>query len=1081
MVPDISSIIARKYGMSKQIMQCRNKTMEATEHHIRTSHGDSETYYKNSPGDIPMSGEFQGKGDVATLFALESQTILNTHRDMTTGIDLPHVYDPTIRISKNNDAFVDDNDGSTAVTGANFRQCEQRVMTKTEENGQIYTDLTDATGGAIAHHKTVVQSACHDDSFPPKLKNTPDTQISLRDRYGVPTKIQNIPVSCPIKGLGCRIAVDASMHGTSEHEFEARLEQCQSIANRCARAKLTPEEANMIMRPRVMPSVGYSAAVTRFTPVQCQKLNSTINQVLLPKMKINRKMPLAVIYAPLKLGGLNWPSFEIKQDTDSIMTMIKHMRQDTTMATDIKVTLSAWQLVSGLCTPFLEPSTETLDFLGPGWIHHMRQRLQNINAKIWLEDQWTPRILRSNDSSIMSKVLQLRLSRATMQKFNYVRLYLRIITIADLADETGAKIPGHRFTGRWQANSTLTWPDIPQPPSSLMALFRSIIRKAYATTLTSKHTNDTITLAKHLGPWNSNKNHINYTAYRTAIQVFIRHDNAFHVFYAQNARTFVYNHTSATIPDTTHPTIATIDQNTVYTHFPYNKAPTQWIPKAPRHEVCFPSSTPAHSCSDGSVDITDGSRAAAYALHTGKHTIMGSMNFPPSDYSTSYRSELEGIYLLSQTIHRHKPPIHKQACDNEKAIQRVEKTLLNPTRMLDPEADLILAIKYLRHQTKYPSTLKWMKGHTDDNKKYEDLEYDYQTQIDMDTLAKHSRTHDTVTHQTPYPGSKALLIIDNKWITTEYCEQIQEAITKRKHKQYFLGRHPHLGPEDYNTIDFRGIGIARKKHKLRQTSRITKYMNGWLNVGHQKIKMKQNGQCPCCGITDETQMHLFHCNNPDMIRAKNLALRSFSDHLISKGLPAKVLQPFLALIKNYTANTTNPATISNQFPYMKQTIELQEHIGPEATLRGYLHKGWMTEIKRYTNHKVDRKRNAMLNGLWSFLFYPIWEQRNNILHIPNNIVTITEHRTLNEELIDWKRHHRDRLHTCQYHLTDYTDSDLDTWTIPHKHNTIKLLRTSHKNYMKHIKRSGLQTLITKYMDTNVTQMNRLPRGKSSQA
>jgi hypothetical protein len=258
-------------------------------------------------------------------------------------------------------------------------------------------------------------------------------------------------------------------------------------------------------------------------------------------------------------------------------------------------------------------------------------------------------------------------------------------------------------------------------------------------------------------------------------------------------------------------------------------------------------------------------------------------------------------------------------------------------------------------------------------------------------------------------------------------------------------------------------------------------MNGWLNVGHQKIKMKQNGQCPCCGITDETQMHLFHCNNPDMIRAKNLALRSFSDHLISKGLPAKVLQPFLALIKNYTANTTNPATISNQFPYMKQTIELQEHIGPEATLRGYLHKGWMTEIKRYTNHKVDRKRNAMLNGLWSFLFYPIWEQRNNILHIPNNIVTITEHRTLNEELIDWKRHHRDRLHTCQYHLTDYTDSDLDTWTIPHKHNTIKLLRTSHKNYMKHIKRSGLQTLITKYMDTNVTQMNRLPRGKSSQA
>jgi hypothetical protein len=225
-----------------------------------------------------------------------------------------------------------------------------------------------------------------------------------------------------------------------------------------------------------------------------------------------------------------------------------------------------------------------------------------------------------------------------------------------------------------------------------------------------------------------------------------------------------------------------------------------------------------------------------------------------------------------------------------------------------------------------------MKGHTDDNKKYDDLDYDYQTQVDMDILAKHSRTHDQITHQTPYPGSKAMLIIDNKWVTTEYRNQIQEAVTKRAHRQYFLGRHPHLRIEDYNNIDFRGIGLARKKANLHQTSWITKYMNGLLNVGQQKIKMKKDGSCLCCGINDETQMHLFHCNSPNMKRAKALALQSFSDHLISKGLPAKVFQPFLALVKTYTTNTTNPTSISAQFPYMRNTIKLQEHIGPEATL-----------------------------------------------------------------------------------------------------------------------------------------------------
>jgi hypothetical protein len=212
MVPDISSIIARKYGISKGIMRCRNKVIESMQHHIQTAHGDSTNYYENDPESIPMSGEIQGKGDVATLFALESQTILNTHRELTTGIVLPHVAHPNVRIVKNNDAYVDDNDGSTAVSGNNFRKCEREVMIKTERNSQLWNDLVDGTGGAIAHHKTVIQAACHDDSHPPRLKSTPDTNISLRDRYGVPTKIRNIPVSCPIKGLGCHIAVDASMH-----------------------------------------------------------------------------------------------------------------------------------------------------------------------------------------------------------------------------------------------------------------------------------------------------------------------------------------------------------------------------------------------------------------------------------------------------------------------------------------------------------------------------------------------------------------------------------------------------------------------------------------------------------------------------------------------------------------------------------------------------------------------------------------------------------------------------------------------------------------------------------------------------
>jgi hypothetical protein len=408
-----------------------------------------------------------------------------------------------------------------------------------------------------------------------------------------------------------------------------------------------------------------------------------------------------------------------------------------------------------------------------------------------------------------------------------------------------------------------------------------------------------------------------------------------------------------------------------------------------------------------------------------------------------------------------------------KALQRIEKENFNPTRLLDAEADLILAIKHIRSTTKDPSTLTWMRGHSDDTTKYDNLTCKQRTQVDTDKLAKHSRTNDQVTFQTPHPGSKAMLIIDNKWITTAYHEQIHEAVVGKTYKKYFMGRHPHITNADYNTINFRGIGIARKRQSHTHTSRITKYMNGWLNVGHQKQKMGRDGQCPCCGAQDETQMHLFHCQNADMKRAKTIAIRAMSEHLISKGLPTKILQPFLALVKHFLLNTTSPQSIANEFPHLKTTLLQQERIGPEATLRGYLCKGWLHDIQRYTNTQVDRKCKSMFIGLWDYLFMPIWEQRNNILHIPDNIVTTTEHNMLNDELLDWKRHKRERFHHTQYHLTEYDADEICKWTLQHKHNTIKLLQTSHKNYITHSTRlSRLQPPITTFFNTSQPSQNK---------
>ena len=110
MVPGVSSLIARKFGVSAPIMECRNETLKDLEHNICTRCGDSEETYKEGEDDDSLCGEVQGKGDVASLWCLMSHTILNAHTSLHSPVKMHGVKNEMI-LMKNNDAFVDNTDG----------------------------------------------------------------------------------------------------------------------------------------------------------------------------------------------------------------------------------------------------------------------------------------------------------------------------------------------------------------------------------------------------------------------------------------------------------------------------------------------------------------------------------------------------------------------------------------------------------------------------------------------------------------------------------------------------------------------------------------------------------------------------------------------------------------------------------------------------------------------------------------------------------------------------------------------------------------------------------------------------------
>ena len=63
-------------------------------------------------------------------------------------------------------------------------------------------------------------------------------------------------------------------------------------------------------------------------------------------------------------------------------------------------------------------------------------------------------------------------------------MWLRVITVAELADADGACISPEKLDGRWRNDSTLLWPNVPKPSEKMFEIFRLYVRKSLCSNVT---------------------------------------------------------------------------------------------------------------------------------------------------------------------------------------------------------------------------------------------------------------------------------------------------------------------------------------------------------------------------------------------------------------------------------------------------------------------------------------------------------------------------------------------------------------------------------------------------------------------
>ena len=266
----------------------------------------------------------------------------------------------------------------------------------------------------------------------------------LYDVKGAPSLIKMQSPDKPNDGLGFRHAPD----GNQQHEFEFRKGKIVKMCKAAASMRLSQWEAETMLKPRLVPQTTYGMRLSQFTTKQCTDLDKIVNRTFLPVLKINRNSPRALVHGPLQYGGMEIPKHESLQDEWGLHFFIQSLRWSKTTANDIITVVDAYQLASGFVTPVLESPGLPIHHVGTGLIDHIRNRLRTLGGIIKLEDTWCPSLQRINDDLLLEMMCGARsLTKRDIKLANEFRLWARITTISDIAEEWGTEIPWERLNG----------------------------------------------------------------------------------------------------------------------------------------------------------------------------------------------------------------------------------------------------------------------------------------------------------------------------------------------------------------------------------------------------------------------------------------------------------------------------------------------------------------------------------------------------------------------------------------------------------------------------------------------------------
>jgi hypothetical protein len=287
--------------------------------------------------------------------------------------------------------------------------------------------------------------------------------------------------------------------------------------------------------------------------------------------------------------------------------------------------------------------------------------------------------------------------------------------------------------------------------------------------------------------------------------------------------------------------------------------------------------------------------------------------------------------------------------------------------------------------------VRHVKGHQDDNKKFEDLSREAQLNVVADQLATGTEDQPTPAY-TSFPANKANLQIQGQAITADMTHQLRQAYLSQNMREYLIEKHS-WKQNVPDLIWWKVHSSAISKLRNSETIQIHKYMYNRLPTNHRKniYNSELSGVCSECNSEIETQDHVIQCKSEIRQTIRDELETKLLEACDKNKLPKEMTTAFMGGVQAWIRNQNPPdirQLVPNASRQLKKTYNEQTLIGWDQVAKGRIATSWSQFINHVIDQNQDQNSNystaetwgiQVIGIMWKHVLL-IWTARNNTEH-----------------------------------------------------------------------------------------------------